>query len=117
MADEPVLTYLLTRRRFVMGLGLTAASGLLAACGGGAAPAATTGAAVNLSGQSIRIFTMTGPFISGPIRAHAPEFEQKTGAKIEVTEAPFADLFPKVQQVATTGAGDFDVLLLANAWV
>ena len=72
----------------------------------------------DLTGETIRIFTFAGnPFIEGPVKAHAPEFEALTGAKIEITTAAFNDLFTRAQQVAQTGAGDFDVLLLANTWV
>ncbi len=71
-----------------------------------------------LDGITLRIFTFAGnPFIEGPVKAHAPQFEQLTGAKIEVITAPFADLYPKAQQVAQTGSGDFDILLLSNTWV
>jgi multiple sugar transport system substrate-binding protein len=66
---------------------------------------------------TLRILTMTGPFISGPIRFHAPQFEEEYGAKVEAIEAPNPELFPRAQQVATTGSGDFDLLLLANTFM
>ncbi|CAN5786790.1 extracellular solute-binding protein [soil metagenome] len=72
----------------------------------------------DLSGETIRIFTFAGnPFIEGPVRLHAPMFEELTGATVEIITAPFADLYTKAQQVAQTGSGEFDVLLLSNTWV
>ena len=71
----------------------------------------------DLAGVELNAFTMTGPFISGPIKQHAPGFGADTGGAVNVVEAPFADIFPKIQQVAATGAGDFDVLLVSNSWV
>jgi multiple sugar transport system substrate-binding protein len=72
---------------------------------------------VSLNGVTLRVFTQTGPFISGPIKFHAPEFQTVTGGVVEAIEAPNADLFARAQQVAQTGSGDFDILLLANTWM
>ena len=71
----------------------------------------------NFEGVTLRVFTQTGPFISGPVKFHAPEFQELTGAVVEAIEAPNADLFARAQQVAQTGSGDFDILLLANTWM
>jgi len=111
----------LTRRMVLQGgvgaVGMAAGLGRLGTAGAqDATPAAPT--LPSFAGETLRIFTFAGnPFIEGPVRAHAPEFEALTGAKIEITTAPFNDLFTRAQQVAQTGAGEFDVLLLANTWV
>ena len=68
-------------------------------------------------GVTIRILANTGPFIIGPVYKHAPEFEELTGAKIEVSEVPFADLFPKLQQLGATRSAEFDLVLVANTWM
>lgn len=68
-------------------------------------------------GVTLRVFTQTGPFISGPVKFHAPEFKEQYGADVQAVEAPNADLFARAQQVAQTGSGDFDILLLANTWM
>jgi hypothetical protein len=98
-------------------VGVAAGLGRLGMAGAqDATPAAPT--LPSFAGETLRIFTFAGnPFIEGPVRAHAPEFEALTGATIEITTAPFNDLFTRAQQVAQTGAGEFDVLLLANTWV
>jgi multiple sugar transport system substrate-binding protein len=67
--------------------------------------------------SSLTVLTMTGPWISGPAKVHGKEFEEQTGIKIEVVEAAFADIFPKVQQAAATKSDAFDILLVANIWM
>ncbi|HEY8447942.1 MAG TPA: extracellular solute-binding protein [Thermomicrobiales bacterium] len=116
---RPPLT--LTRRTVLKG-GIGAVVATTATRAGLRSGAAQEGPALpgelpRFDGVTLRIFTQTGPFISGPAKAHAPQFEQLTGAKVEVIEAPFAELFPKAQQVAVTGSGDFDILLVSNTWV
>ena len=44
-------------------------------------------------------------------------FKEEYGGVVEAVEAPNADLFARAQQVAQTGSGDFDILLLANTWM
>jgi multiple sugar transport system substrate-binding protein len=103
------------RRALLKGAG----AGALLAAGsrfGGAAPARAQ-STPTLEGVTLRVFTQTGPFISGPVKFHAPEFQEQYGAVIEVIEAPNADLYARAQQVAQTGSGDFDLLLLANTWM
>ncbi|MEW5817966.1 MAG: hypothetical protein AB1798_21555, partial [Spirochaetota bacterium] len=66
---------------------------------------------------TLSILTMTGPWISGPVKQHAPDWETKTGNKINLIEAAFSDIFPKVQQAAATRSDAFDMLLVANIWM
>lgn len=87
------------------------------ALGCAATPPTGGEAAEEVEGGEVTAFTMTGPFISGPIRQHAPAFTDAKGITVNVVEAPFADLFPKIQQVAATDSGDFDILLVSNTWV
>ena len=68
-------------------------------------------------GETLRVFSMDGPLISGAIQVHSERFKEDFGADVEVITAPFAELFTRAQQVAVSGGGDFDVLLLANSWV
>lgn len=79
--------------------------------------AAPAGAQKPYEGVTLRILANTGPFIIGPVYKHAPAFEELTGAKIEVVEVPFADLFPKLQQLGVTKSAEFDLLLVANTWM
>lgn len=68
-------------------------------------------------GVTLKVFAPTGPTISGPIKFHAPQFQQEYGATVETVEVPNADLFTRAQQAAQSGGGDFDILLLANTWM
>lgn len=67
--------------------------------------------------ETISVLTMTGPWISGPVKVHGEEWGAKTGHKVDVVEAAFADIFPKVQQAAATRSDAFDLLLVANIWM
>ncbi|MAE08869.1 MAG: hypothetical protein CL661_08945 [Bacteroidetes bacterium] len=68
-------------------------------------------------GKKISVLTMTGPFISGPVKVHGEEWGKKTGHQVEVVEAAFSDIFPKVQQAAAIRSDAFDLLLVANIWM
>jgi multiple sugar transport system substrate-binding protein len=103
------------RRTLLKGAG----AGAIAAAGAriGLAPSASAQSALPYEGVTLRVLTQTGPFIAGPVKFHAPEFKEQYGGVVEVIEAPNADLFARAQQVAQTGSGDFDILLLANTWM
>ncbi len=68
---------------------------------------------------TLNVFTLTGPFISGPIERHAAEWEEKWEGKYEINviQGAFPDLFSQVQSVAATGSDRFDMLLVGNAWM
>jgi multiple sugar transport system substrate-binding protein len=68
---------------------------------------------------TLSVLTMTGPFISGPIKIHGPEWSAKVGGghKAEAVEVAFGDIFPKAQQAAATKSDAFDILLVANIWM
>jgi len=107
------------------GLGVTAATLAGAhlrparAAGGGRimAPRSLRQAQQSFEGETLRIFSMDGPLISGALNVHKDRFTEEFGAEVEVITAPFDQLFTRAQQVAVSGGGDFDVLLLANSWV
>ncbi len=68
---------------------------------------------------ALSVLTMTGPFISGPIKIHGPEWSAKVGGghTVEAVEVAFGDIFPKAQQAAATKSDAFDMLLVANIWM
>ena len=68
---------------------------------------------------TLSVLTMTGPFISGPIKAHNPEWSAKHDGKynVEAIEVAFGDIFPKAKQAAMTKSDAFDMLLAANIWM
>ncbi len=108
----------ISRRAVVKG-GLGAGAAALAGIRPGfrAAGVGASQDAPRFDGVSLRVLTQTGPLISGPINFHAEEFRNRTGAQVEAVEAPNAELFNRAVQVAQSGGGDFDLLLLANTWM
>ena len=71
-------------------LGLTAGAMALV----GAAPAAMAG---EFDGVTVNILTRPGYVIAGRLVERGVEFQEATGAKIVVTEVPYAEIFPKIQ--------------------
>src|SRR4051812_33101997 len=78
------------------------------------ATTATTGAAAapaagDFKGVEINVLTFTGPQIAEPLQRRGKEFSDKTGAKVNVTVVPFADLYQKILGDVSTGTNAFDV--------
>ena len=67
-------------------------------------------------GVTVNILTRPGPVIAGPLKDRGVDFEKATGAKIVVTEVPFAEIFPKVQNDWTTGTNSIDAAVFAAGW-
>ncbi len=67
-------------------------------------------------GVTVNILTRPGYVIAGPLAERGKEFEAKTGAKIVVTEVPFAEIFPKIQNDWSTGTNAIDVGVFAAGW-
>jgi multiple sugar transport system substrate-binding protein len=67
-------------------------------------------------GVTVNILTRPGYVIAGPLKARGIEFGKMTGAKIVVTEVPFAEIFPKVQNDWTTGTNSIDAAVFAAGW-
>ncbi len=67
-------------------------------------------------GVTVNILTRPGPVIAQPLKDRGVDFEKLTGAKIVVTEVPFAEIFPKIQNDWTTGTNSIDVGVFAAGW-
>ncbi|MEM8862977.1 MAG: extracellular solute-binding protein, partial [Chloroflexota bacterium] len=67
-------------------------------------------------GVEIDILTIAGDAISGPLRARAPDFEAATGAQINISDLPFADLYNKILLDAADPNGEFDGYVFAVTW-
>jgi multiple sugar transport system substrate-binding protein len=83
----------------------------VAACG-----LAASASAGEFDGVTINILTRPGPVIAQPLKDRGVDFEKLTGAKIVVTEVPFAEIFPKIQNDWTTGTNSIDVGVFAAGW-
>ncbi len=82
-----------------------------AACG-----LAATSQAGEFDGVTVNILTRPGYVIAGRLAERGKEFEAATGAKIVVTEVPFAEIFPKIQNDWSTGTNSIDVGVFAAGW-
>ncbi len=67
-------------------------------------------------GVTINILTRPGPVIAGRLAERGKEFEAATGAKVVVSEVPFAEIFQKIQTDWTTGTNSIDVGVFAAGW-
>jgi multiple sugar transport system substrate-binding protein len=124
-----------THNRFLIGLPILAI--IVAACGGtttsnapasgsaaastppasSGASAAASGAAKDFSGVTVNVVTFTGPPIAEPLQRHALEWEAATGGKINVTTAPFSDLFQKEATDLSTGTNAFTLYTMSSSWL
>ena len=60
--------------------------------------------------------TRPGPVIAGRLEERGKEFEAMTGARINVSSVPFADLFQKLLTDWATGTNSIDVGVFASGW-
>lgn len=91
---------------------LTALSVSAAALSATAIPAIAN----DFDGVTVNILTRPGYVIAGPLAERGADFEELTGAKIVVTEVPFAEIFPKIQNDWATGTNSIDVGVFAAGW-
>src|SRR6476619_857551 len=108
--------------------GTTTSSAPASAAGGSAAPPASAStapagspaastAAKDFSGVTVNVITFTGPPIAEPLQRHALEWEKATGGKINVTTAPFSDLFQKEATDLSTGTNAFTLYTMSSSWL
>ena len=67
-------------------------------------------------GIEINLLTRPGPVIAGRLAERGIEYEEMTGAKINVATVPFADLFQKLLTDWATGTNSIDVGVFASGW-
>ncbi|MEP0943880.1 MAG: extracellular solute-binding protein [Rhizobiaceae bacterium] len=72
--------------------------------------------AAEFDGVTVNILTRPGYVIAGRLAERGVEFQKATGAKIVVTEVPFAEIFPKIQNDWSTGTNSIDVGVFAAGW-
>ncbi len=90
---------------------LTGAAALGMLAGGSSAQAAG-----EFDGVTINLMTQTGA-IQEPLQRRAPEFEQLTGAKVNVIAVPFSDLYQKVLTDWASGTNSVDAAVFAPQWM
>lgn len=66
-------------------------------------------------GQTLTVLYMSSVYADAA-KAMAPEFEEATGAKVEVVDFPYTTLHEKALLDLTSGTGSYDVIDVASQW-
>lgn len=74
-------------------------------------------AAKNYKGRTLSIITHAVPVMGEPTDLHAKQFEELTGAKVNVVHVPFGDLFQRIMIPFQTGQNAYDVLFYGSHWI
>ncbi|MCC6456652.1 MAG: extracellular solute-binding protein [Caldilineaceae bacterium] len=67
-------------------------------------------------GTTVNILSFAGPQVTEPLLRRGPDFEELTGANIEVTTVPFADLYNAILTDQTTGTNSYDAFVMSPQW-
>src|SRR5579884_1188773 len=67
-------------------------------------------------GKEVIVATLAGPPISSPFQKLGPQWEQATGAKINLITFPFAQVFEKLRAGLATGSYAFDLITFSAGW-
>ncbi len=73
--------------------------------------------AKDYSGRTLNIITHAVPVMGEPTALHAKQFEELTGAKVNVVHVPFGDLFQRIMIPFQTGQAAYDVLFYGSLWI
>jgi multiple sugar transport system substrate-binding protein len=69
------------------------------------------------SGRTLNIITHAVPVMGEPTALHAKQFEELTGAKVNVVHVPFGDLYQRIMIPFQTGQNAYDVLFYGSLWI
>ena len=73
--------------------------------------------AKDYSGRTLNIITHAVPVMGEPTALHAKQFEELTGAKVNVVHVPFGDLFQRIMIPFQTKQAAYDVLFYGSLWI
>ncbi|MGP1678354.1 MAG: hypothetical protein ACTS6J_14505, partial [Burkholderiales bacterium] len=68
-------------------------------------------------GRTLSIITHAVPVMGEPTDLHAKQFEELTGAKVNVVHVPFGDLFQRIMIPFQTKQSAYDVLFYGSHWI
>jgi multiple sugar transport system substrate-binding protein len=67
-------------------------------------------------GVTVNVISFTGPQVTEPLVRRGPDFEALTGANIEITTVPFAELYNSILTDQTTGTNSYDAFVMSPQW-
>lgn len=68
-------------------------------------------------GVEVTVLTFDGPQIAEPLQRRAPDFQELTGATVNVVTVPFADLYTQILTDQATGTYSYDAFVFAPQWM
>lgn len=68
------------------------------------------------AGVTVNVLSFAGPQVTEPLLRRGPDFEALTGANIEVTTVPFAELYNTILTDQTTGTNSYDAFVMSPQW-
>ena len=68
-------------------------------------------------GVTLRLAVETGHALGDPIKPFVAEWEEMTGAQVDMIEIPFAEIFPRLMTSFQAGTDDFDVVIILPTWL
>lgn len=68
-------------------------------------------------GITITVATLLGAAIGVGVERRVREFEQLTGAKVNIVKLPLKDLFPSMQQQFANNSNKYDVVFFVPTWM
>jgi multiple sugar transport system substrate-binding protein len=83
----------------------------------GSAAGASPSGGQNFAGVEVNVLTFTGPQIAEPLQRHAPEFNELTGATINVTTVPFNELYQKILTDISAGTNSYHAFVFDPQWM
>jgi len=69
------------------------------------------------SGQTLKVIANAVPVLGEPAQLHAKQFEELTGAKVEVVNVPFGELHQKILAPLQAGVAAYDVMFYPSLWI
>lgn len=68
-------------------------------------------------GVSITVLARTPPTIAEPLAKHAADFEQLTGATVNIVNIPFDKLYREIMDDFTEGKNEYTAMIFAPQWL
>src|SRR5690349_13184190 len=68
-------------------------------------------------GVTVELLTFTGPQVAEPMQRRAPDFEELTGATVNIVTVPNSDLYQTMLTDLATGTNSYDAFLFAPQWI